>query len=481
MHSTGIAILGAGSAGLSALSEVRRSTDDFVIVNSGPWGTTCARVGCMPSKALIEAAWARGSAARLGRFGIAGAEHLRTDSAAVLERVRTLRDGFVAATEQGSTAGLATPQRISGHAHLLDAQHFEVNGERWKARQIILAPGSEPVLPADWAALGPQVLTTDTLFELPRLPSRMAVIGLGSIGIELAMALAALEVEVHAFARSASLGGCTDPEVGAAVRAALQARVASLHNEGEVQVQAGVGGLLRVSQGAHAVEVEAVLVAIGRRARLAGLGLERLGVPLDAQGRPPVDPHTLQVADLPLFLAGDALGRGGLLHEAADDGHIAGRNALRRLLDGAEAPLLRYCRRVPIAIQFTDPPLAQVGHRHAELDPATTVIGRVDFARQGRARTAERAHGMLRVYAQTGQGRLLGAELCAPGGEHLAHLLALAISRELTVYQLLAMPWYHPVLEEGLRTALRQIVRQLPDNGHDDLATCVRTGVAALE
>ncbi|HRP98146.1 MAG TPA: dihydrolipoyl dehydrogenase, partial [Rhodocyclaceae bacterium] len=115
------------------------------------------------------------------------------------------------------------------------------------------------------------------------------------------------------------------------------------------------------------------------------------------------------------------------------------------------------------------------------LDSDDTLIGEVDFARQGRARAAQRNEGLMRIYAQRGTGALLGAEMCAPAGEHMAHLLALAIERGLTVHDLLRMPFYHPVLEEGLRTALRELAAQLPPAGDSDLAACPAFQADALD
>lgn len=113
--------------------------------------------------------------------------------------------------------------------------------------------------------------------------------------------------------------------------------------------------------------------------------------------------------------------------------------------------------------------MGQVFHT---LDPKNIQIGEVSFKNQGRARAAQINHGALRVYAEADSGRLLGAEMCAPAGEHLAHLLALAIDQSLSVWDLLRMPFYHPVLEEGLRTALRDLAAKLPACGESDLAAC---------
>lgn len=464
-----VIILGAGSAGLAALREVRKRTDHWRIVNDGPWGTTCARVGCMPSKMLIEAANAYHARRALHTFGIEGADALRVDLPAVLRRVRALRDDFVAGTLAATDAG---ERAISGHARLLDAQRVEVNGQVHIARRIIIATGSRPIVPEDWLAFGDRILTTDTLFEQPTLGPRVAVIGLGPLGVEIAQALARLGVEVMAFATGKSVAGLSDPAINDALLARL--RDEFIVNVGDKAELREVAGGIQVTNGSATVVVDQVVAAMGRSPNLEHLGLDTLGVALDDKGRPPIDPCTLQVGDLPVFIAGDADGDRPLLHEAADEGHIAGLNAL--------APTPRgFARRTPLAITFSQPHAAVVGQRHADLPEGQWVGGTVDFARQGRARVAQCNHGRLNVYAEHGSGRLLGAELCAPAGEHMAHLLALAVEQRLTVHDLLRMPFYHPVLEEGLRTALRDAASRLPKASDSDLAACEAYGASALD
>ncbi|WP_287984666.1 dihydrolipoyl dehydrogenase [Diaphorobacter sp.] len=464
-----VIILGAGSAGLAALREVRKRTDQWRIVNDGPWGTTCARVGCMPSKMLIEAANAYHARRALHTFGIEGADALRVDLPAVLRRVRALRDDFVAGTLAATDAG---ERAISGHARLLDAQRVEVNGQVHTARRIIIATGSRPIVPEDWLAFGNRILTTDTLFEQPTLGPRVAVIGLGPLGVEIAQALARLGVEVIAFATGKSVAGLSDPAINDALLARLKDEF--IVNVGDKAELREVAGGIQVTNGSATVVVDQVVAAMGRRPNLEHLGLDTLGVALDDKGRPPIDPCTLQVGDLPVFIAGDADGDRPLLHEAADEGHIAGLNAL--------APTPRgFARRTPLAITFSQPHAAVVGQRHADLPEGQWVGGTVDFARQGRARVAQCNHGRLNVYAEHGSGRLLGAELCTPAGEHMAHLLALAVEQRLTVHDLLRMPFYHPVLEEGLRTALRDAASRLPKASDSDLAACEAYGASALD
>jgi len=465
-----IVIIGAGTTGLSALREVRRHTEDVLLINDGHWGTTCAAVGCMPSKALIAAANAFHARRDLAEFGVSGADDLTIDIPAVMRRVRRLRDDFVKGPERvRETLG---ERAIAGRARLAGPQEVIVGDRRIRAGKIILAPGSAPIVPKPWQAFGERILTSDTLFEQAALPSRIAVVGLGAIGVELAQALARLGITVAGFDALDTVAGISDPKVRDSAIAALQKDFA-LHLGAPAKLAAHADAL-RVGGAGSSFEADAVLAALGRRPQLEGLGLDTLDVDLDERGQPPVDPHTMQIADLPVYLAGDANGDRALLHEAADEGHIAGRHAVATRDE-------RLRRRPAMAITFAEPNIGMVGTRHADLDPDTTLIGEVDFARQGRARVVAANHGVMRLYARKSDGRFLGAESCAPAGEHMAHLLGLAATHGMRVCEMLAMPFYHPVLEEGLRTALRDLDRQLPDEGRSDLAQCPALGIGALE
>jgi len=168
-------------------------------------------------------------------------------------------------------------------------------------------------------------------------------------------------------------------------------------------------------------------------------------------GVPRVDPRTMQCGAAPVFLAGDVSDYRPVLHEAADEGHIAGANAARY------PDVQPHARRAPLMIAFTDPTIAIVGSPYAELDAAAIEVGAIDYADQGRARVMGRNVGLVRIYARGACGTLLGAEMFGPRVEHTAHLLAWAVQSRMTVEQALALPFYHPVIEEGIRTALRDL------------------------
>jgi dihydrolipoamide dehydrogenase len=203
-----VIIIGAGTAGLSAMREVRKKTEDFLLVNEGSWGTTCAAVGCMPSKALVEAADAFHRRNDFGDFGLRGAESVLADVPAVLVRVRRLRDDFIKGPEK--VRDNLGARAIVGRARLLGPNRVVVQGREIAARCIVLATGSRPIVPKDWARFGERILTTDALFEQPDLPRRIAVVGMGAIGIEMAQALSRLGLEVAGFDAAKALAGLTE-------------------------------------------------------------------------------------------------------------------------------------------------------------------------------------------------------------------------------------------------------------------------------
>lgn len=447
-----VAIIGAGTAGLSARREAERRGQRWVMIDPGPLGTTCARVGCMPSKLLIAAAEARHKALNAGLFGIRVPE-AEVDGAAVMARVKSERDRFVGGVLK-TTDELGPDRLVRGRARFTGPTTLTVDdGTSIDARAVVVATGSTPFVPPDLAPVSDRVLLNDDLFDLDDLPESVAVVGTGVIALELGQALHRLGVRIGFFNPFDEVGPVSDPAVIASVRQVL-GDVLPLHVGVEGLEYALVDEGVRVRWIEDGETREAiyayVLAAAGRRPNLGGLGWEHTGAELNERGIPVYDEHTMQIGDLPIFIAGDVNNDRPLLHEAADEGRIAGRNAA-----GWPEDLLAHVRRTPLAIAFTDPNIAVVGKRYADLEPESFAVGEVDYGRQGRARVIGENHGIVRVYAECKTGRLLGAEMFGPRVEHTAHLLAWAIAEGMTVQRALQMPFYHPVVEEGIRTALR--------------------------
>ncbi|WP_353570936.1 dihydrolipoyl dehydrogenase [Candidatus Albibeggiatoa sp. nov. BB20] len=458
-----VAIIGAGSAGLYAVPQVRRNTDNFVLINGGHYGTTCARVGCMPSKVLIQAAEDYHHRHVLAEKGIYGGNKLRIDIPAIMRHVRKLRDGFV-----GRVTGNLDRLRdkcIDGYAEFVEPNVLQVNNETIQAKKIIIATGTSPVIPAAWAHLQDYILTTDSLFEQETLPSSIAVLGLGVIGLEMGQALTRLGIQVVGIDILETIGGIQDPEV-------KQMAIETLGDEfplwlGHAAELEEQEGQVLVKAGGKSILVDKILASLGRKPNIVGLGLEKIGVALDARGVPIFDPNTLQIGDLPIFIAGDANADRAILHEAADDGRIAGYNA-------SHDEVMGFKRKISLGITFCDPNIARVGQGWDELQSKDHIaVGSMNFQMQGRAMIMGKNKGLIRVYADKVSGQLLGAEMMVVRGENIAHLLAWAIQNQMTVHELLQMPYYHPVIEEGLQSALYDVASQLdlPKEGILELNT----------
>ncbi|MCF7985734.1 MAG: dihydrolipoyl dehydrogenase [Thiohalocapsa sp.] len=463
-----VAIIGSGTSGLNAMAQARKAGKTFVLINGGEPGTTCARVGCMPSKAMIQVAEDYHRRTHLGKYGVDGHEALTLDAPEAMEHVQDLRDTFVDRVLGSSTDDMPEDQFIQDYARFVEPTLIEVGGQRIRAGAVVIATGSRPLVPAPWRDFGERLLTTDNLFELEDLPESVAVIGMGTIGLELGQSLHRLGVAVTGFDQVAHIAGARDPEVNrAAIEIIGKEFPLYLGHAAEVAAE---GDKLRVVAGEQSVLVERVLCSIGRVPNVEGLGLENLGVPLDARGIPTFDPNTMQIADLPVFIAGDVTGDRPILHEAGDEGKIAGYNAAR-------GEVQAFARKTPLFINFCDPNICAVGARFDELDPETTAVGEIRFAPVGRALIMGKNKGVLRVYADKASGRLLGSEMIGPKGEHLAHLICWSIMQGMRVGDLLRMPFYHPVIEEALQAALYDLYKKVDaenDGGITELAPLAR-------
>ena len=458
-----VAVIGAGTAGLAAYRAAIAGGKRAVIIEGGPYGTTCARVGCMPSKLLIAAAEAAHGPARWKEFGLALEGNVRVDGSAVMERVKRERDRFVGFVLEGVEA-IPAEHRIRGYAKFVDDKTLGVDDHTTIAfERAVIATGSTPGVPPFLRTLGNRLIVNDGVFDWDDLPQSVAIFGPGVIGLEIGQALHRLGVDVVMFGRSGHVGPFSDPEVRAyALQTFMQelaldanADVKSVERVGE-QVELRYRG----PNGSDVVKrVDYVIAATGRTPNVRGLELERTSIALDPRGIPVFNRETMQCGQLPIFIAGDVDDYLPLLHEAADEGRIAGENAARY------PQVLAGLRRAPLAIVFSDPQIAVAGSRFDDLTTGGFVIGAVSFENQGRSRVMLRNRGLLHVYADIATRRIVGAEMIGPDAEHIGHLLAWAIQSEMTVERSLEMPFYHPVIEEGLRTALRDALAKLNASG----------------
>ena len=446
-----VAIIGAGTAGLNAMAQVHRAGRSFVLVNGGPLGTTCARVGCMPSKALIQVADDFHRREIFEREGITGGDSLRAALPETMEHVRDLRDILVDRVLGGTTDQMEE-NFIDGYARFIEPGVLQAGEDVVHAGSVVVACGSRPAIPPEWADFGERILTSDTLFEQQDLPSAIAVVGLGAIGLELGQALARLGVTVAGFDMLDTVAGLNDPAVR---QTAIELLQRSFPLQLDVRVElTEEGGRIRVTGAEHSVCVDKVLACTGRQSNLDWLAIDQAGIVLDEHGLPVFDPYTMRCGDSRVFIAGDVTGDKQVLHEATDEGRIAGYNAAR-------ADSTAFARKIPFAITFTDPNICAVGTPFCELDPTTTAVGEMRLGPVGRALVMGANRGIVHLYADKASGLLLGAALVAPRGENLAHLLAWCIGKGMTVLEMLRQPFYHPTMEEALQGALRDLLAKV--------------------
>jgi dihydrolipoamide dehydrogenase len=468
-----VLIFGAGTAGLNARRSARDQGKSALMVDPGPFGTTCARVGCMPSKLLIAAADAVHHTQQGSLFGFDA--KVTVDGARVLARVRKERDRFTGFVLRDTERHAEQGRLVVGRGRLINSHTARVSDPdgtdilEIHFHALVVATGSRPWSPPPWTQVPNEyTLDNERVFELSELPKSLLVIGPGVIGLELGQAMHRLGVVTTIVGVSASLGPLRDPRVRHVAHQTFARKFGGeldLHTDArdfQVEVRDGlVHARFRCPDGAwQERSAEKVLLAAGRRPNLEGLGLEHAGIDVRSLR---YDPNTTRLGDTHVFLAGDANNDRPLLHEASDEGRIAGENA-------AHYPEIRPSqRRVPLSVVFSDPQMALVGMPYERHKTGLHRAGEVDYGDQGRARVAGRNKGMVRIYAERGTGRLTGAEMLGPDVEHTAHLLAWAIQAGFTVDQALEMPFYHPVVEEGIRTALRDLADQVRKDSVDCL------------
>uniref|UniRef100_UPI0035698F42 dihydrolipoyl dehydrogenase n=2 Tax=Marinobacter sp. TaxID=50741 RepID=UPI0035698F42 len=467
-----VAVIGAGTAGMGAYRAARKHTDNVVMIEGGPYGTTCARVGCMPSKLLIAAADSVHHLHKAPMFGVHPGE-VRVDGKAVMERVRSERDRFVSFVLE-AVEGFPEEHRVRGHARFLSPHRIIVGNKlEIEAGRVVIATGSRPNIPGFLKDAKDRLIVNDDIFEWEDLPESVAVFGPGIIGLELGQALHRLGVRVRMFGVSGGVGPLQEDAIR---KYALK----SFNEEFPLDADSKVGSVERTVDGVSirfqdpdrgevTETFDYLLAATGRRPNVDGLDIQNADIAQDDRGSPLFDHHTLQCGDSHIFIAGDANNEAPLLHEAADEGRIAGDNAAR--YPDVRAGL----RRVPLGIVFTDPQIATVGMTLKEVDERCKgcyAVGEVSFEGQGRSRVIGANKGLLHLYGERGSGLFLGAEMFGPAAEHIGHLLAWAVQNRMTVSEMLDMPFYHPVIEEGLRTALRDLNRNL-DIGPQPVEQCL--------
>ncbi|CUA96564.1 dihydrolipoyl dehydrogenase [Thiomonas bhubaneswarensis] len=453
-----VLVLGAGGAGYPGAFFLAKAGLSVLMVDPiGNLGGDCLAEGCVPSKAMREAALVRGLADKFAGFGLRGSKPTVDWPAVLSHKDRVQNTRYAQHAQEIADSGVLFVQG-RGAIVALDQARIDTDdgaSRTVRFRHLMLATGSAParlpILGADLA------LTSHDLFRLGAdlpLPRHLVVIGGGYIGVETASMLQALGVECTVLEFAPQLLPGFDAELAASLLASLSQRV---HIERSAQVlsiaREGDGFYVRYKQdgGERSVHADAVLMATGRVPVLPE-GVEHLGLALDS-GHVVVD-ETLRTSNPQVWAPGDVNGRSMLFHSAVRQSLVAAHC----IAAGGQAVDLMHFGAVPMTV-FTEPELAHVGQTAAQAEAAlgagAVTVTRYDYAQDSRAQIYCETQGFIKLVFRRADGRLLGAQIAGMDAAQLITPLALALEQGSTAAALADAVFPHPMLSEGINKAAR--------------------------
>lgn len=462
-----LVIVGMGSAGMVAAEFAASLGIRTCAVERDRIGGDCLWTGCVPSKALLASAKVAHHMRTASDHGITAVEP-EIDTAAVLARVRRIQQDIAATDDDpGRYAEMGVDLRLGEPARLESSRHVRVGAEVIEARHVLLCTGSRPAEPDIDGLAAAGYLTSETLWEAERAPASMIAVGGGPIAIELAQAFTRLGVPVDVLQRGDRILPRDEPELVDRLAGRLRAEGVRLHLGADVQrvtVQDG----RKVVHGTLAGETrtwsaEEILVGVGRRPNVEGLGLEAAGIETGPRGVI-VDERSRTTAD-GVYAVGDLAGRHLFTHSAASEAAKAVRDMFfpgRGRFDN----LVPWCT-------FTDPELAHAGCTSAEAiaehGEDDVEIHRKDLASSDRARAEGAEDGI--IVAVTHKRRLIGAHVLAPGAGEVIQELSLAIERRMRFAELSSLIHVYPTIA----TSVAQLAAEAAYEGAQRYRWLIRT------
>lgn len=444
-----LAVIGAGSAGFSAAIAAAEQGARVALLGRGAIGGTCVNIGCLPSKTLIRAAETMYQTRAGARFAGVRVD-ARLDEWSALVRQK---DELVAGLQKSKYLDLlpaySAIDYVEGQARVAEGGVI-VNGNFIKSDRIVIATGARPSLPSIPGIDEIDYLTSTTALALGALPKSMLVIGGGYIGAELAQMFARMGVKITIVCRS-SLLPTAEPEIGKALSDVFHGEGIDLHRgvayQCVTQTKALVSLALRIGGCATTLTAERLLVATGRTPNVKGLGLGKAGVELTPKGGIYVDDR-MRTSQRGVYAAGDVTGQDQFVYMAAHGAKIAAKNALN-------GDSLRYDHAAMPTVVFTDPQAASVGMTEAKAHAAghRALISVLPLSAVPRAVAARDTRGLIKLVADEGTRRLLGAHILAPEGADSIQTAALAIRQGLTIDDLADTIFPYLTTVEGLKLA----------------------------
>jgi len=454
---TNLIVIGAGSGGLVSAYIGATLKARVTLIERDKMGGDCLNTGCVPSKALIRAAKSMAEMKKAAALGInVGAPGV--DFTRVMGRVQNVINTIEPhdSVERYTNLGVDC---VYGNAKLISPWVVDVDGQQISAEKIIIASGARPTMPSIPGLDQVEPLTSETLWKLEDLPKRFLIVGGGAIGCELAQAFQRLGSQVTLVEMQAQLLPRDDQQVASFMQQCLESegvRVLTNYSAEKFESHADhcLAELTPSSESSSEssselvqMEFDRVLIAIGRTANTENLGLEALGIPLNANGTITTDDY-LRTCYPNILACGDVVGPYQLTHAASHQAWFAAVNGLL-----GRFKKFRVDYRIMPQVVFTDPQIGRVGlnQREAEQQGIVVEITQYDLSDLDRAIADNDAQGFIQVLTVPGKDRILGATIVGPQAGELINEFVLAMKHNLGLNKLLGTIRSYPTLSEGNR------------------------------
>jgi dihydrolipoamide dehydrogenase len=448
-----LVVLGGGSAGYAAArTAAGASLKTCVIEGAREVGGLCILRGCMPSKSLIESANRFRAIGHASEFGLR-VENAKFDTTEILARKRRLIDEFADYRRQQLKEG--DFDFVRGTGSFIDrttvrVRRLDGGEETLTAKSFVISTGSEINFPDIPGLASANCLTSDDVLELAAIPASLVVLGAGPVALELAHYLQAFGSRITIVQRSAQIAKGFDKDAAKVVEQSFRKRGVNIFTKTKllrVESDKTTSRVIFEHEGTRqTVEAAAILNALGRKPKVANLGLEKVGVEL-ADGVIAVNAH--QQTSVPtIFAAGDCCGPFEIVHMAIEQGERAARNAARLLKHDQQLERMDY--RLKLYVVFTEPQVAVVGLSESEAKAKNIdyLVASYPFCDHGKSIIMDEMDGFVKLIADKSSREILGASVVGPDASELIHEVVVAMRFHATVEQFATTPHYHPTLSE---------------------------------
>jgi pyruvate/2-oxoglutarate dehydrogenase complex dihydrolipoamide dehydrogenase (E3) component len=449
-------VIGAGQAGPFLAARFAGTGKSVAIIERHLFGGTCVNAGCTPTKTLIASARIAYDARRAHCYGI----EIPTASVAVnMRAVQARKKRIVDASKSGLENWIRSMQNCTvykGHARFESARSVSVDGQVLTSEQIFINVGGRPRIPAFPGIDKVAFLTSTSLLELEELPPHLVIVGGSYVGLEFAQMYRRFGSDVTVIEKQPSLLSREDPEVAAAIQAALEAEGIQLRLGAEcIQLDHHAESVIAnviCSEGSPQIKGSHVLIAVGRMPNTDDLGLEKAGVETDHAGFIKVDDE-LRTNVPGIWALGDCNGKGAFTHTAYNDFEIAAAN----LFDGNLSR--RVSDRIPCYALFVDPPLGRVGltEQEALAQGHAIRIGSRPMTRVARAVEKGETRGLIKVVVDARSNLILGASILGVGADEAVHSIIDVMAAKVPYTTLRNTVHIHPTVAELIPTVLGEL------------------------